>query len=103
MRVQKALKSNVICLSRHYSACLRALANGGPAGVALNVSGDAKRAAPALNYGPIAERVVTALRAATSCTLVEAEVRVAVGMKGNAHKQGWKHVRGGPSRSQGDR
>jgi len=94
VRVQKALKSNVICLSRHYSACLRALANGGPAGVALNVSGDAKRAAPALNYGPIAERVVTALRAATSCTLVEAEVRVAVGMKGNAHKQGWKHVKG---------
>lgn len=41
----------------------------------------------------MAERIVAALRAARDCTLVESEVRITLGMKGNAHKNAWAHVR----------
>jgi hypothetical protein len=41
----------------------------------------------------MAERIVAALRAARDCTLVESEVRITLGMKGNAHKNGWAHIK----------
>jgi hypothetical protein len=91
VKVQKTIKSNMICLSRHYNACLRALADTGPTGSTVNVG--ASKGTVALNYAAVAERVVSALRAARGCTLVEAEVRNTVGMKGNAHKTAWNHVK----------
>lgn len=93
VKVQKAIKSNVVCLSRHYNACLRALANLGPAGTMVNVGVAGGTGTKALNYAAVAERVVAALRAARGCTLLEGEVRITVGMKGNKHKTVWGHVR----------
>ena len=91
VKVQKALKSNILCLSRHYNACLRKLAGVAPTGSTINVG--AAKGSTALSYGAMAERVVAALRAARDCTLVESEVRITVGMKGNAHKTSWAHVK----------
>lgn len=84
VKVQKGLKSNVLCLSRHYNACL-------PTGSTVNVG--AAKGSTGRSYGAMAERVVAALRASRDCTLVESEVRITVGLKGNAHKTAWAHVK----------
>lgn len=89
VKVQKGLKSNIICLTRHYNACLRKLEGMGPTGSAVNV-GSSKAA---LNSVAMAERVLAALHAARDCTLLESEVRNTVGMKGNPHKTAWAHVK----------
>lgn len=73
--------SNVVCLARHDQACQRSL------------SGDGSIGAGAI------KTVMDALRAARNHTLIQAEVRRLLGMRGNKHKTRWGQTMAELSRS----